>query len=350
MTERNSRPAAPPADTGSLSLALLTTELGKDRRQTIHICPMGIVRTRDGRGPYRLADAEAVIKASQEYSGRAKMLVDYDHQSFTKHKTGGTAAAAGWIVGMQARRDGIWALVEWTPKAAAHIAASEFRYLSPVINHLPDGTITLIVSVALTNSPNLHEMTALSHKENPAMEPKYSDPADGAKYADTTDATEDEMNKIRQLLKLPPDADARAVIEAITALLSGAQSATPDPAKFVPIGLFERAVKDANDFRVGINAEQAAEYVESKVKSGQLAPHYRDWAIGVCTRNKPDFDKFMEKTGPAFQQLFRQICPTHYSPSAHSANRGDDGVEAEIRERMGLTADQFNAARSREAE
>ena len=239
MTERNSRPAAVPADTGSLSLPLPTMELGKDRRQTIHICPMGVVRTRDGRGPYRLADANAVIKASQEYSGRAKMLVDYDHQSFTKHKTGGTAAAAGWIVGMAAHKDGIWALVEWTEKTAAHIAAREFRYLSPVINHLPDGTITMIVSVALTNTPNLHEMTALSHKENLAMDNKPENAADAAEGA---------MLNIRQLLKLPPDADAKAVIDAITALLTTAQSSEPDPAKFVPIGLFERASKTRTSF------------------------------------------------------------------------------------------------------
>jgi phage I-like protein len=34
---------------------------------------------------------------------------------------------------MQAREDDIWALVEWTEKAAAHIKAREYRYLSPVL-------------------------------------------------------------------------------------------------------------------------------------------------------------------------------------------------------------------------
>lgn len=349
MTERN-RPALRPSHTGSLSLDLPTSALGKDRRQTIHICPMGVVRTRDGRGPYLLDDANAVIKASQAYSGKAKMLVDYDHQSFTLGKFGGRAEAAGWIVGMQARKDGIWALVEWNEKAAAHIAAREFRYLSPVISHLPDGTITRIENVALTNSPNLHEMTALSHKESTAMDPKIPASPDDSKYADTTDATEEQMNNIRELLKLAPDADAQAVIEAIIALVSTSQSAAPDPSKFVPIGLFERAVKDANDFRVGVSEEQARDYVESKVASGELAPHYRHWAIGLCSRNKPDFDAFMVNTGPAFQQLFRQHVPC-YPPSnrtsAHSAEH-DDGVESDVRERLGLSREEFNAARTKE--
>jgi phage I-like protein len=349
MTER-SRPASPPSHTGNLSLDLPTSALGKDRRQTIHICPMGIVRTRDGRGPYRLDDAEAVIKASQEHSGKAKMLVDYDHQSFTLGKFGGRAEAAGWIVGMLARPDGIWALVEWTEKAAAHIAAHEFRYLSPVISHLPNGAITRIENVALTNSPNLHEMTALSHKETLAMDPKIPASPDASKYADTTDATEDQMNKIRQLLKLAPDADAQAVIEAIMALVSTAQSAAPDPSKFVPIGLFERAVKDANDFRVGVSETQARDYVESKVASGQLAPHYRDWAIGLCTKNKPDFDAFMEKTGPAFRKLFEQQVPSGAPPFHSSAHRAghDEGVESDVRERLGLSREEFNAARAPE--
>ena len=119
----------------------------------------------------------------------------------------------------------------------------------------------------------------------------------------------------------------------------------PDPAKFVPIGVFERAVKDANDFRQGIQASQAVDYVESKVKAGELAPHYRDWGIDLCTKNKPAFDQFMEKTDPAFRTLFEQQVPSYYRSSAHSAGDDDGGIESVVRERLGLTSKEFNAAR-----
>jgi phage I-like protein len=158
-------------------VSLHSSELGNDNKQWVHICPSGTIATRDGRGPYRFADSEAVIRASRAKSGRAKMLVDYEHQSFLGKHSGSPAIAAGWIVGMQARQDGIWALVEWTEKAAAHIKAREYRYLSPVLLHAPDGAVTRIDNVALTNSPNLNEMTALSRQERPAMQPKLNRPA-----------------------------------------------------------------------------------------------------------------------------------------------------------------------------
>jgi phage I-like protein len=252
---------------------------------------------------------------------------------------------------MRARKDGIWALVEWTEKAAAHIQAREFRYLSPVISHLPNGAITRIENVALTNSPNLHEMTALSHKESTAMDPKIPASPDASKYADTTDASEGQMNKIRQLLKLAPDADAQAVIDAITALLTSGQSAAPDPTKFVPIGLFEQAVKDSNSLRQGIQTSHAVAYVDSIIESGQLQLCFRDWGINLCTKDKPSFDAFMGNVGPAFRVLLDQHSSRVTAPRFSSNGQGgenDDGIESEVRKRMGLTRDEFNAAHDRE--
>ena len=86
------------------------------------------------------------------------------------------------------------------------------------------------------------------------------------------------------------------------------------------------------------------------ISSGKLQPCFREWGVKLCQKDKPAFDGFMSNVGPAFSILTTQLVPSHYSLSAQNANRDEDGVEAEIRERMGLTADQFNAARTREAE
>jgi phage I-like protein len=332
-------------------VSLHSSELGKDNKQWVHVCPSGTIVTRDGRGPYRLADSEAVIQASRAKSGRAKMLVDYEHQSFLGKHSGSPAIAAGWIVGMQAREDGIWALVEWTEKAAAHIKAREYRYLSPVLLHSPDGAVTRIENVALTNSPNLHEMTALSRQERPAMQPKLNQPAapitdpNAPQYSDTTDFTETEIMEIRQMLNLPGNAKPSAVIEAIKALLTAQNSFSFDPAEYVPIGQFEQAVRDANALRQGIALSEAQHYVGEKIKSGQIAGAYRDWAIDLCTKNKPAFDSFLQKTGNAFSSLLEPVKYVSEASLQASLNSSTAGVEAEICERMGLTSEQFNAAR-----
>ena len=46
----------------------------------IHLLPSGAFSGRDGRGPYRLTDPDAVIAATREWFRGADMPVDYNHQ------------------------------------------------------------------------------------------------------------------------------------------------------------------------------------------------------------------------------------------------------------------------------
>ncbi len=318
------------------SIDLAITSIGADRRQWIHICPKGRLDTRDSRGPYFLKNAEKVIENIQSIQGNAKMLVDYDHQSVAG--LGIPAVAAGWIEGLQNRANGIWALVQWTEKAVKHIVAREYRYLSPVLCCSPDSEVLSIKNVALTNSPNLHELTALMRMENPIMNTAAKNDALGN---DTTDFTDAEMQDIRQLLKLPQDANPAAVIAAIKALLQQPQSAVPDPSQYVRIGDFERAVAEANSLRQGIGKHEAMTYVDDKIRSGKLVPAFRTWGVDLCTVNKPAFDQFLERTSSALAPLFTSIVPNAYDAGRHGGQLSV--VEAEVCERMGLTPEQFKA-------
>ena len=104
------------------------------REQAVHVLPAGKFSGRDGRGPYELVDAPAVIEATRRRAGEGRMPIDYDHAIDLAAPKGLPAPAAGWFKGLQARADGIWALVEWTERAAAMIRAKEYRYLSPVFS------------------------------------------------------------------------------------------------------------------------------------------------------------------------------------------------------------------------
>lgn len=166
----------------------------------VHIMPMpGPVRTINGTGPFRVADAQAVIAAS--LSDPRGIPVDENHSTQIRGARGEPAPARGWVKDLEARPDGIWGRVEWNAKGEALMSERAYRGLSPVIQHLPDGTVLQIRSVALTNTPNLIGLTALN--------------------------TETPMNwaKIAAALGLADDAGEDAILAAIAKLKGGTTEA-----------------------------------------------------------------------------------------------------------------------------
>jgi phage I-like protein len=93
---------------------------------------------------------------------------DYGHALLYEYD----AKASGWGKRLEAREDGAWLEVEWTPAAKAAIEAREFRFISPVIlyqyTHPESGAEmgTVLHSFALTNTPffklDLQPLTATS--------------------------------------------------------------------------------------------------------------------------------------------------------------------------------------------
>ncbi len=131
----------------------------------IQVFPSGAFSGRDGRGPYT-CDPAAVVARTREHNGPVDIPVDYDHQLEHTAMNGRPAIAAGWITELEARADGVWGRVEWTDKGKAHVAAREYRYVSPVYYYQQDtGDIQAIESVALTNVPNLTGLKALAARE-----------------------------------------------------------------------------------------------------------------------------------------------------------------------------------------
>lgn len=150
--------------TGTYSVALAAEETSADNQQWIHLLPSGQFAARDGRGPWRIDDGGSVISATLEHAGKTDIPVDYEHQTEHAPKNGQPAPAAGWMRQLEARADGIWALVEWTEKAAKMVRAREYRYISPVFAfEAATGAVRRIVNAALTNKPAL-ELTALARE------------------------------------------------------------------------------------------------------------------------------------------------------------------------------------------
>ncbi len=124
----------------------------------VHLLPAGNIRTTDGRGPYRLSDAQSVVVTSMRVG---KLVIDENHSTDLAVPEGRPAPACGWIVELQGRHDGIWGRVEWTRRGHAMMEDRQYSSISPVIQHRRDGTITAILRAGLTNAPNLVGLAAL---------------------------------------------------------------------------------------------------------------------------------------------------------------------------------------------
>lgn len=132
----------------------------------IQLLPAGQAETYDGRGPYRIADPAAVIAAS--LADPRGLVVDENHSTDIAAPKGEPAPARGWITELDARADGIWGRVEWTPTGRALLADRAYRGVSPVITHDKDGRVAAILRASLVNRPNLRGLAAL-HQEDDDM-------------------------------------------------------------------------------------------------------------------------------------------------------------------------------------
>jgi len=265
---------------GSIALALAATANESQAEQWIHIMPSGEFSGRDGRGPWAMHNADAVIAASAAFAGKKPIPVDYDHQIDMAAKNGQPAPAAGWIKQLQARNDGLWGLIEWTSKASAHLTAKEYRYLSPVFNHTPSGEVTRVLRAALTNNPAL-ELTALASAQGADQQ------AQGP------------MVELCSLLGLAADAGMSAIIEAVRDLKEPPDTPQPEAKQLFSLDDME-AVKASTTMAFQQQAEQTAfaTAVDLAVIQGHILPHHKEIALTLCHNDKDKFEQFVSTVSP----------------------------------------------------
>ena len=169
-----------PGKTDFVSTMALMTALGAGAGtaggapEWVQLIPAGEFKGIDGRGPYHVANAQAVI-ASSMARAQGKLPVDENHGTQRAAKLGLGAPARGWIVEMATREDGIWGRVEWTEAGRALVGDGAYRGISPVFEHTASGGVVRILSAALTNDPNLSQLATLhdnlSAEERGKLEP-----------------------------------------------------------------------------------------------------------------------------------------------------------------------------------
>lgn len=265
------------------------------------------IDARDGRW-WTLGDAEAVADASNGMLGGQEMAVDYEHQSLTAPANGQPAPAAGWISRFFAADGAVRAAVRWTPRAREMLRAGEYRYLSPVFRHAPDGDrrVSAIVGMALTNTPALPDIPAvarrrLDQEEEPMTLEELLARIGLGKDADAA-AVDAALAKCRAealapvaaAAGLPEDAAAADVAKAVSALRAApADPADPDPAKWAPRAELDRVSKRLDEVERGQATAAATAAVDAAVEAGKLAPSSRPWALSYATRDPQGFADFV---------------------------------------------------------
>jgi phage I-like protein len=152
-------------------IALLASQdipAATDAPEWIHLLPPEIAATVDSRGPYIVGSSQEVIAAS--FVDTDKLPIDENHAIDLAAPRGESSPARGWIVGMEARADGIWGKVEWNASGRELLSDRAYRAISPVVSITQDKRVIRILRASLVNRPNLRGLTALNHQEEPGMD------------------------------------------------------------------------------------------------------------------------------------------------------------------------------------
>ena len=205
---------------------------------------------------------------------------------------GEEAPAAGWITSVEVRDGAVWGHVEWTDRAAAMIAAREYRFLSPEFTHSKAGEILALAGAGLVNRPAL-VMTALSRTQEPPMSLTSiaaalnlaADADEPAVLARIRAATEHRAALCHALdldASDDPDADASAILKAIAGLKAAAKDA-------VPASELARVSADLADTRKALAALQEKDRereidaaLDEAAAAGKITPASRDQYRAMC--------------------------------------------------------------------
>lgn len=285
-----------PKDKQQLSLAACSFEVQpKDGR--IQLLPYGEFRAVDGRPndvpAWFLTEENGNDVVALANASRNQLVVDYEHQTLYKEKNGQPAPAAGWMRWLDFTPKGLFADVEWTDKAAAAIAAKEYRYVSAVFSYDTKGYVRKIYHAALTNYPALDGMDEVLA----AASAQFIKP----------ETEQTPMKELLQQLLGLPQAEEAELTAALTALLQAkpkdvalsaaifkdlankddkiaalsAQGGQPDLTQYAPVSVVAELQSQVAALTAEREADKGQELITAALSAGKLLPAQKEWAEGV---------------------------------------------------------------------
>ena len=250
----------------------------------IKILPLGKVNSQ--KGDFTV-DNESFQNMYKYYKERSiDIVVDYEHQTLKDVQ----APAAGWIKELTLKKDGIFADVEWTPKAQEYLKNKEYRYLSPVVMvRKSDSKALILNSVALTNLPAINGMEAIvnSIKDNNIPQ----DPNNEDLNINVSD-----LKEISKALEIKEDSTKEDIIKAIDELKKQTKNNNSNDKN-----TDELALENSDDSEIVANKlekfykmKESDDIVQMALTLEIIKEDQKEWAFEQCVHNDSSFVDFIK--------------------------------------------------------
>ncbi len=285
----------------TLGLAVLDAQLTQQDDGWYQLLPVGPFKARDGRpfdvpgGHWQLDKGIATTLINRAKALGQDILIDYDHQTLNVEKTGKEAPAAGWYNGDEIEwREGLGLFIRprWTERAAAMIAAKEYRFLSAVFPYDAQGRPLELRMTAITNDPGVVGMQALAALSAQPIQP--GQPATLTKENSmnellkkllaklgielTGDPTDEQLQKalteldsLQASAKKAPELEAALSAEkASLAALKAQPGGQVDLAQFVPVATYNALVTQVAALTAQVDTTDAATLIKEARAAGKV--------------------------------------------------------------------------------
>lgn len=331
-------------------LAVLDAQLTPQGDGWYQLLPVGPFKARDGR-PFDVASGHWQLdgQIAAALIARAKalgqdILIDYDHQTLKTDQNGQPAPAAGWYNADEIEwreGQGLFIKPRWTERAAALVAAKEYRFLSAVFPYDAQGRPLELRMTAITNDPGVVGMQALaalsalpvsSHmsiqpgqlatSSHVAQQEKSMNEhliallgklgiqpgADGQFTAEQGTAALAALDTLQAIAKKAPELEAaltaeRTSLTALKATVATGQGGQIDLAKYVPVATYNALVTEVATLSAKVETTDAATLIKEARTQGKVVAAEEEYLTAYAAQKGVAALKALLEPRPAIAAL-----------------------------------------------
>lgn len=325
-----------------LGMAVLDAALGPSDDGWHQLLPVGPFKARDGRpfdvasGHWQLDGQIAVALIARAKALGQDILIDYDHQTLKTDQNGQPAPAAGWYNADEIEwreGQGLFIKPRWTERAAALVAAKEYRFLSAVFPYDAQGRPLELRMTAITNDPGVVGMQALaalcalpasslmpiqpgqlatSIKERSMNEHLIAllgklgiqPGADGQFTTDQGTAALAALDTLQASAKKAPELEAALAAERTSlAALKAQPSGQVDLAQYVPVATYNALVTQVAALTAQVDITDAATLIKEARTAGKVVAAEEEYLTAYAAQKGVAALKALLEPRPAIAAL-----------------------------------------------
>ncbi|MFM5189266.1 phage protease [Aeromonas caviae] len=326
-------------------LAVLDAQLSPQGDGWHQLLPVGPFKARDGRpfdvpgGHWLLDKTIATTLINRAKALGQDILIDYDHQTLKVDQNGQPAPAAGWYNADEIEwreGQGLFIKPRWTERAAALVAAKEYRFLSAVFPYDAQGRPLELRMTAITNDPGvvgmqaLAALSALPTQTGPLATPAQAAQkektmnehliallgklgiqlgADGQLTAEQGTAALAAFDSLQASAKKAPELEAALSAEktALAALkaqtTSEQQGAQVDLAQYVPVATYNALVTQVAALTAQVDTTDAATLIKEARLAGKVVAAEEEYLTAFAAQKGVAALKALLEPRPAIAAL-----------------------------------------------